>query len=143
MWDFFNGPLAIVLDLRAQIVGGHRIVLAAIIGGYYKEIVEPDPVVESGFRFETHDADLLDHARRTGNTTYHVMGTCRMGPAERRDSVVDPHLQLRGRGGLWVADTSIMPLMPAANTNAPALMIGERAADFILKRPALDAVSLD
>lgn len=87
------------------------------------------------------DADLLDHARRTGNTTYHLMGTCRMGPQDRPDSVVDHQLRLHQVAGLRVADTSVMPTMPAANTNASALMIGERVADFVLGRPPLSVQS--
>ncbi|MGC9369922.1 MAG: GMC family oxidoreductase [Paracoccaceae bacterium] len=88
------------------------------------------------------DADLLDHARKNGNTTYHLMGTCRMGPAEDPRNVVDHQLRVHGIAGLRVADTSIIPDMPAANTNASALMIGERAADFALGRPALPPADL-
>lgn len=80
------------------------------------------------------DAALLEHARNSGNTTYHLMGTCRMGPSERADSVVDATLKVHGIEGLRIADTSIIPTMPAANTNASALMIGEKAADFVLGR---------
>lgn len=78
------------------------------------------------------DEDLLDHARRTGNTAYHPMGTCRMGPADRRDSVVDDSLRVHGVEGLRVADASIMPMIPSANLNASALMIGEKAAEMIV-----------
>lgn len=89
------------------------------------------------------DGDLLDHARHTGNTTYHPIGTCRMGPAERPDSVVDDQLRVHGLQGLRVADASIMPTMPAANTNAAALMIGEKAADLILGRRPLPPGLID
>jgi choline dehydrogenase len=77
------------------------------------------------------DETLLDHARRTGNTAYHPMGTCRMGPADRKDSVVDDALRVHGVQGLRVADASIMPMIPSANLNASALMIGEKAAEMI------------
>jgi choline dehydrogenase len=83
------------------------------------------------------DSELLEHARKTGNTTYHPMGSCRMGPAAQPNSVVDDRLRVHGLDGLRIADTSIMPTMPAANTNAAALMIGEKAADMILGRAAL------
>jgi len=78
------------------------------------------------------DEELLDHARRTGNTAYHPMGTCRMGPAGRPDSVVDDKLRVHGIAALRVADASIMPMIPSANLNASALMIGEKAADLLV-----------
>lgn len=78
------------------------------------------------------DEALLDHARRTGNTAYHPMGTCRMGPAENPDSVVDDRLRVHGVEGLRVADASIMPMILSANLNAGVLMIGEKAADMII-----------
>lgn len=78
-----------------------------------------------------NDADLLNHARRTGNTVYRPMGTCRMGLAERAESVLDDALRLHGIQGLRVADASIMPMIPSANFNASALMIGKKAAAMI------------
>ena len=78
------------------------------------------------------DEELLDHARRTGNTAYHPMGTCRMGPAKHNDTVVDDALRVHGIEGLRVADASIMPMIPSANLNASTLMIGEKAADMIV-----------
>jgi choline dehydrogenase len=60
---------------------------------------------------------------------FHPAGTCRMGPDE--DAVVDHRLRVRGLRGLWIADASIMPALPAANTNATAIMIGEKAADLL------------
>lgn len=77
------------------------------------------------------DEELLDHAMRTGNTAYHPVGTCRMGPADSVGSVVDDKLRVHGIAGLRVADASIMPMIPSANVNASSLMIGERAADFL------------
>ncbi len=77
------------------------------------------------------DDDLLATARDRGTTTFHMMGTCRMGPATDPTSVVDAALRVRGFDGLRVADASIFPTMPAANTNAAALMVGEKAADLI------------
>lgn len=80
------------------------------------------------------DADLLEVARARGTTTFHMIGTCRMGPEHDPTSVVDHQLKVRGVDGLRVADASIMPTMPAANTNAASLMIGEKASDLIRGR---------
>ncbi len=86
------------------------------------------------------DDELLDAARRWGNTTYHVMGTCRMGPATDPSAVVDDKLRVRGIEGLRVVDASIMPEMISANLNAATMMIGEKGSDLILGKPALEPI---
>jgi choline dehydrogenase len=83
----------------------------------------PDP--------EQSVAEWAAQVRACSNVSYHPVATCRMGGDEA--SVVDPQLRVRGVDRLRVADCSIIPKMPTANTNAPAIMIGERAADFILR----------
>lgn len=127
--EFQPNYLAAEEDRRAIVAAmrlARRISGTAPFAGYVEEEAWPGASVQS-------DEDLLDHARNTGNTTYHPVGTCRMGPAENADAVVDSRLRVHGIDGLRVADASIMPTMPAANTNAVAIMIGERAADFVLR----------
>jgi choline dehydrogenase-like flavoprotein len=77
------------------------------------------------------DAPLEEHIRATAKTVFHPTSTCRMG--SDADAVVDTKLRLRGFTGIRVADASIMPKITRGNTNAPSIMIAERAADFILR----------
>jgi choline dehydrogenase len=76
------------------------------------------------------DADLAAFIRRKAETIYHPVGTCRMGSDS--DAVVDSALRVHGVAGLRVVDASVMPTLPGGNTNAPTVMIAERAADFLL-----------
>lgn len=77
------------------------------------------------------DQDMLDVARRYAQTIYHPTSTCRMGVDS--EAVVDPKLRVYGIQNLRIADASIMPAIVSGNTNAPAIMIGEKASDMILQ----------
>jgi choline dehydrogenase len=77
----------------------------------------------------TSEAAVRDYVRRTAITYHHQSGTCKMGTDV--DAVVDPTLRVHGLDGVRVADASIMPTITTGNTNAPSIMIGERAADFL------------
>ena len=78
------------------------------------------------------EEEWLDYARSKGTSGYHMVGTCKMGPRKDSMAVVDAQLRVHGIYGLRVADASIMPQVPSANTLAASLMIGEKAADMIL-----------
>jgi choline dehydrogenase len=93
------------------------------------EEVEPGAAI-------TSEADIEAWIRRSGETIYHPVGTCRMGVAGDALAVVDDGLRVFGLDGLRVVDASVMPTLVGGNTNAPTIMVAEKAADMILGRPA-------
>lgn len=88
-----------------------------------------DREIEPGAAMQGRE-QLKQYLRERAGTVYHPAGTCRMGSDEQ--AVVDPQLRVRGIEGLRVVDASIMPVITSGNTNAPAIMIGEKGADLVL-----------
>ncbi|MFC9875640.1 GMC family oxidoreductase [Nocardia salmonicida] len=124
---YFSDPI----DLRATIAGARRVIeisQASAIGKYLDRPFMPDRIAG------VTDDDLADHIRATAQTLYHPVSTCAMGSGEQ--SVVDTALRVNGFDGLRVVDASVMPAITRGNTNAPTIMIAEKAADLILGRTA-------
>ena len=114
-------------DLQALTAGmrlARKFTQQPALAPYVAEEIIPGPATNT-------DAEFEANIRQTANSNLHPVGTCRMGPDG--DSVVDPRLRVHGVAGLRVADAAIMPTVPAGNTNAPTIMIGEKAADMILE----------
>ena len=88
------------------------------------------------------DDELLGAAKERGTTTFHPMGTCRMGPDNDPTSVVDDELRVRGLEGLRVVDASVMPMMLSANLNAGVMMIADKASDIIRRKAPLQPIVL-
>ena len=92
------------------------------LNAYVGDAVEPGPDVVS-------DDDVVEYLRNFGNTGFHPTSTCRMGVDPT--AVVDPRLRVHGLEGLRVVDASIMPAVTSGNTNAPTIMLAEKASDMI------------
>jgi len=90
-----------------------------------EEEIAPGPAVQS-------DEAMLEDVRNRCSTVFHPVSTCRMGP-DAQENVVDQRLRVYGVDGLRVIDTSIFPTVTSGNTNAPAIMVGEKGADMILE----------
>lgn len=119
-------------DRRVLLKGmklARRLLSSKALEPYYDYEDFPGPKVQS-------DDELLGAAKQRGTTTFHPAGTCRMGPASDRLSVVDDQLRVRGLEGLRVVDASVMPKMLSANINAATIMIAEKAANLIRGRAA-------
>ena len=124
--------LAAEADQRITLAGlrlVRRLFNSAELAPYYDSETLPGDSV-------TTDDELLDFARKRGNTGYHLVGTCRMGPAGAGRTVVDDNLRVHGVQNLRVIDASIMPMLPSANTFAATIAIAEKGADLIRGRSA-------
>jgi choline dehydrogenase len=120
-------------DMRAVVTGirlARSIASQPALRPYVAEEIMPGPAV-------TSDADMEAFVRQTGVSNHHPSSTCAMGTGT--NSVVDARLRVHGMDGLRVADASIMPSVVAGNTNAPSIMIGEKAAAMILEDARLAA----
>jgi choline dehydrogenase len=124
--------LAAEADQRITLAGlrlVRRLFNSPELAPYFESETLPGAAVNS-------DDELLDFARKRGNTGYHLVGTCRMGPEAGARTVVDDALRVHGAENLRVIDASIMPMLPSANTFAATIAIAEKGADLIRGRKA-------
>jgi choline dehydrogenase len=120
--------LSAELDRRCAVAGirfARKLAATEPLKGYIAAELQPGPEIGES------DEELLGFARRNGATIFHPSGTCRMGAEDDDMAVVDDRLRVRGVDGLWVVDCSVMPTLVSGNTNVPAIMMGEKAADMI------------
>jgi choline dehydrogenase len=115
-------------DLRTSVRLTREILAQPALAPFRGEELSPGSQVQS-------DADIDAFVRRGVETCYHPVGTCRMGTTP--DCVVDEECRVRGIEGLRVVDASIMPAIVSGNTNAPTIMIAEKASDLIRGKTAL------
>lgn len=120
----FSDPADIAPVLRGMRLA-RRLAATAPFARYRAHEALPGPDVQD-------DASLIAYLRRAAGTAHHPVGTCRMGVDEQ--AVVDPELRVRGVSGLRVVDASVFPSIVGGNTNAPVVMVAERAADLIRAR---------
>ncbi len=124
-----------LVTLRAGVRAARAIYRSQPLAGMIEREVAPGDGVEL-------DEAIEAFIRRTAATSHHAVGTCKMG--KDANAVVDARLRVHGMDGLRVVDASVMPTVPGGNTNAPTIMIAEKAADMILERaPLLPAETKD
>ena len=112
-------------------IAGQRFFLRAFQTSPLAERIERVAVPDPG---DLSEAALKLHCQRFVKTNYHPAGTCRMGADGDKTAVLDARMRVRGVGRLRVCDLSAVPNITAGNTNAPAMMLGDRCADFIMGR---------
>jgi choline dehydrogenase len=121
-FNFLSAPVDAELTVRAVRIA-RSVMTAPAMTPFKLTEQAPGPERQS-------DEQIIEWVKATAETTYHPVGTCKMGIDPM--AVVDPKLRVHGIQGLRVADASIMPTLTSGNTNAPSIMIGERASDLIL-----------
>ena len=127
---YLSDPEGYDLKVMLEALRLSREILAQpAFAGYRGEELQPGAQVQD-------EAGLVEFIRRKAESIYHPVGTCRMGRVDDPDTVVDPQLRVVGVAGLRVVDASVMPKLVSGNTNAPTMMIAERAADLILGKAA-------
>jgi len=129
----YLSQIADVITLREGIKAARRVLAQPPLSDQLGAELEPGADVQS-------DDDIDAFVRKTATTIFHPVGTCRMGAD--KDSVVDGDLRVRGIEGLRVVDASVMPWVTGGNTNAPTIMIAEKAADMILGKEPLPAAGI-
>ncbi len=125
-FNFLSAQLDREVTLEAMRIA-RRIMTAPAMRGIATDEIAPGVNIQS-------DDELLDWVRNNAETTYHPVGTCKMGADPM--AVVDDQLRVRGIERLRIADASIMPTLTSGNTNAPSIMIGEKASRMILAAAA-------
>jgi choline dehydrogenase len=118
---------------RRSVIDGTRVALEIASRPALRKLRTADWAVPES----DSDADILEFARRNTRTIFHPVGTCAMG------TVVDSELRVLGVGCLRVVDASVMPTVPRGNTNAPTIMVAEKAADLIRGLPPLPRAAAD
>jgi choline dehydrogenase len=121
-FNFLSSQLDREVTLEAMRIT-RRIMAAPAMQGIATGEIAPGANMEA-------DDELLDWTRNNAETAYHPVGTCKMGSDPM--AVVDDQLRVHGMEGLRVADASIMPTLTSGNTNAPSIMIGEKASRMVL-----------
>ncbi|HLG49149.1 MAG TPA: choline dehydrogenase [Reyranella sp.] len=122
-FNFLSAPVDTELTVRAVRIA-RSVMTAPAMTPFKLTEQAPGPERQS-------DEQIIEWVKATAETTYHPVGTCKMGIDPM--AVVDPRLRVHGIQGLRVADASVMPTLTSGNTNAPSIMIGERASDLILR----------
>ena len=126
-------------DKRVVVAGlklSRRLMHSKALSHYFDHEVYPGIEKQS-------DEELLQVARERGTTTYHQMGTCRMGPKSDPTAVVDNNLKIYGLENIRVIDASIMPTMLSANLHSGATLIGEKGSDLVLGNDPIDTILLN